>query len=147
MPDVTRVYRGRMVRLLLRAVVFLASAALGLLAASALLDGFEVHPSGFVVAVLVFALAQSVLAPFIAKMANRYAPAFLGGIGLLSAFVALLLASTLTDGLTIEGVSTWVLASLVVWLVTALATFFLPFLVLREKRRGDGGARPAAQPA
>jgi hypothetical protein len=81
-------------------------------------------------------LAQSVLAPFIAKMANRYAPAFLGGIGLLSTFVALLLATLIGHGLSISGVATWVLASLIVWLVTALATFVLPALVLKQKLGG-----------
>ncbi len=133
-----------MVRLLLRTLIFLVSAVLGLLAAAALLDGFTLSASGFVVAVLVFAVAQSVLAPFIFKLTHRYAPAFLGGIGLVSTFVALLLAHLLTDGLRIEGVATWVLATLVVWLVTALATFLLPFVLLREKRaRGGEDARPA----
>ncbi|MBU4336365.1 MAG: phage holin family protein [Actinobacteria bacterium] len=126
-----------MVRLLLRAVVFLGSAALGLLGAWLVLrPQFEITASGFVVAVVVFALAQSVLAPFIATMANRYAPAFLGGIGLVSTFVALLLATLLGHGLSISGVQTWVLASLIVWLVTALATFALPALVLKEKLGG-----------
>jgi uncharacterized membrane protein YqgA involved in biofilm formation len=126
-----------MVRLLLRAVVFLGSAALGLLGAWVVLrPQFAITASGFVVAVVVFALAQSVLAPFIATMANRYAPAFLGGIGLVSTFVALLLATLLGHGLSISGVQTWVLASLIVWLVTALATFALPALVLKEKLGG-----------
>lgn len=127
-----------MVRLLLRAVVFLGSAALGLLAAWLILrPEFAISASGFAVAVVVFALAQSVLAPFIAKMANRYAPAFLGGIGLLSTFVALLLATLIGHGLSISGVATWVLASLIVWLVTALATFALPALVLKQKLGGQ----------
>jgi hypothetical protein len=132
-----------MIRLLLRLAVFLGSSALGLLAAWLLLrPDFSMQVQGFVVAVVVFALAQSVLAPFIATMARRYAPAFLGGIGLVSTFVALLLATLLGHGLAITGVSTWVLASLVVWLVTALATFLLPALLLKEKlgRQRDAAA-------
>ncbi|WP_159806539.1 phage holin family protein [Cellulomonas citrea] len=130
-----------MVRLLLRTAVFLGSSALGLLVAWLVLrPRFALHPQGLIVAVVVFALAQSVLAPFIATMAKRYAPAFLGGIGLLSTFVALLLATLIGGGLTISGVSTWLLASLVVWLVTALATFLLPAFVLKQKLGGRSDA-------
>ncbi len=134
-----------MIRFLLRTLIFLASAALGLLAADAVLDDFSITASGFVVTVVVFAVIQSVLAPFIAKMVSRYAPAFLGGIGLLACYVALLVASFVGDSLTIRGVSTWVLATIIVWLVTALATFFLPFVLLRKAANGERvprGRRP-----
>ncbi|MBO3086875.1 phage holin family protein [Cellulomonas dongxiuzhuiae] len=132
-----------MVRLLLRALIFLGSAALGLLVASALVDGVTVTASGFVVTVVVFALAQSLLAPLVLRITSRYAPAFLGGIGLVSTFVALLLARLLTGGLRISGVAAWVLATVVVWVVTALATLLLPRLLLRDERAGRATARPA----
>ncbi|MCV7254689.1 phage holin family protein [Mycolicibacterium fluoranthenivorans] len=122
-----------MVRLLLNTLVFLGSAAIGLLAADRLVSGVSVSWRGFVVAVVVFALAQAVLSPFIAKMASRYASAFLGGIGLVSTFVALLLASVLTHGLSIRGAGSWVAATVVVWLVTAVATLLLPLLVVKKK--------------
>lgn len=71
-----------MVPLLVRGLIFLGAVALGLLAAGWLLaDGFRLSVSGLVLALVVFALVQTVLAPFIAKMAARFAPAFLGGIG------------------------------------------------------------------
>ena len=130
-----------MIRFLLRTLIFAASAALGLLAADLMLDGVSVTASGFVITVVVFAVLQSVLSPFIAKMVARYAPAFLGGIGLVSSYVALLIASLVGSSLTIDGVSTWVLATIVVWLVTALATFLLPFVLLRKAVDGDGSPR------
>lgn len=138
-----------MVRFLIRAVIFLGSAALGLWVASLVLEDFVLSWQGFLVTVLVFAAAQSVLAPFIAKMTARAAPAFLGGIGLVSTFVALLLASLIGDGLEISGWQTWILATLIVWLVTALATVLLPLVFFRnavDKARGGGsaGAGPAA---
>ncbi|WP_435736467.1 hypothetical protein V5D56_17030 [Cellulosimicrobium sp. PMB13] len=138
-----------MVRFLIRVLILLASVALGLLVASWVIDGVVLTATGFVVAVAVFTVAQAVLSPFIAKMAARYAPAFLGGIGLVSTFVALLIASVVGDGLRIEGgVVPWILATLVVWLVTALATFLLPMFFLKEKlgdkNRGDGSG-PAAR--
>ena len=123
-----------MIRIIIRALIFLASAALGILAATWLLEGdFTVTAAGFIVAVAVFAVAQSVLSPFIAKMTARYAPAFLGGIGLLSTFVALALASLVPGGLTVSGVKAWILGTVIVWLVTALGTLLLPLIFLREK--------------
>jgi hypothetical protein len=122
-----------MVRFLLRTVVFLGSSAIGLLVAAWLVPGMSVSASGFVTAVVLFSLAQAILSPFILKMASRYASAFLGGIGLVSTLVALILASVLTHGLTIRGVGSWVAATVLVWLVTALATLLLPVLVVRKK--------------
>jgi MFS family permease len=122
-----------MIRFLIRAAIFVASAALGLLFAAWLLPEVSLTLEGFLIGVVVFALAQSILAPFLAKMAARNAPAFLGGIGLVSTFVALLVASLITGGLTISGWRAWVLGTMIVWLVTALATFLLPLIFLRKK--------------
>ncbi len=102
------------------------------------------HRHRFVLAAIVFAVAQSLLSPFITKVAARNAPAFLGGIGLVSTFVALVIASLVT-GLSITGWRTWILASLVVWLVTALATVLLPMFLLKDeiadrKAKKDAGA-------
>ena len=123
-----------MIRILLRALIFLLSATLGLWVASLVLEDLTLTPSGFLTAVVVFAVAQSVLSPFLAKVVARGAPAFLGGIGLVSTFVALWLASLFPGGLTIAGWQTWILAALVVWLVTALSTLLLPLLLLREAK-------------
>ncbi|TPG37167.1 phage holin family protein [Mycolicibacterium hodleri] len=122
-----------MIRFLLRTVVFLGSSAIGLLAAAWLVPGVTVRPLGFVIAVVIFTVAQAILAPFFLKMASRYATAFLGGIGLVSTLAALILASVLTHGLSISGIGSWVAATVVVWLVTALATLLLPMLILKKK--------------
>ena len=82
----------------------------------------------------IFTVAQGLLAPFFLKMASRYASAFLGGIGLVSTFAALILASVLTQGVTIRGIGSWIAATVVVWLVTALATLLLPALLLKKKK-------------
>lgn len=130
-----------MVRFLIRAAIFLGTAALGLLVASWILPDFHLDGLGFFVAVLVFAVAQSILSPFILKMAARHAPAVLGGIGLVSTFVALLVANLVPDGIRIEGALTWVLATLVVWIITALGAWLLPLIFLKKRagdRRGTG---------
>lgn len=122
-----------MIRILIRTAVFLASSAIGLLVASLLIPGVSVSISGFITAVVIFAVAQAILAPFFLKMASRYASAFLGGIGLVSTLAALILASVLTNGLVIRGIGAWIAATVVVWLVTALATLLLPMLVVKKK--------------
>ena len=122
-----------MIRFLLRIAVFLGSSALGLLVAGWLVSGVTLRPLGFIAAVVIFTAAQGILAPFFMKMASRYASAFLGGIGLVSTFAALFLASLFSNGISIRGVGSWVAATVVVWLVTAVATLVLPALVLKKK--------------
>lgn len=121
-----------MLRFLIRLAIYLGTAALALFIASLLLSGFRVQLAGYLIAIGVFALAQSILTPFIINVARKYAPAILGGIGLVSTFVVLLIASFFPGGLTITGIDTWILASLIVWLITALGGWLLPLLILRD---------------
>ncbi|WP_282947249.1 phage holin family protein [Cellulomonas endometrii] len=132
-----------MIIFLIRVLIYLGSAALGLWITSLVLDGFHLSAGGFVTAVLVFTVAQAILTPFIAKITRQYASAFLGGIGLVSTFVALLIAQAISGGLEVTGgAATWIAAVVLVWLVTALATWLLPFVFLRkrlEQRRAAAG--------
>ena len=122
-----------MIRFLVRTAIFLVSAAVGLLVAAALIDGVDVTTSGFLTAVILFAVIQSVLAPFIARVTATNAAAFLGGVGLLSTFVSLWLTTLIGDSLTIDGgVGTWLTVTVVVWLATALATLLLPLVLVKS---------------
>jgi Mycobacterial 4 TMS phage holin, superfamily IV len=121
------------IRFLLRTAVFLGSSAIGLLVAAWLIPGVSVSVAGFITAVVIFSVAQAILSPFFLKMASRYASAFLGGIGLVSTLAALILASVFTHGISIRGVGSWIAATVVVWVVTALATLLLPVLVIKKK--------------
>lgn len=129
-----------MIRFLIRLAIFVVSATLGLLVASWVLDGFTIQLSGFIVAVLVFTAVQSVVAPFIATMARKYASAFLGGVGLIATALALFVAQFFSGGLHLSGATTWVLGALIVWLVSALGTFLLPFWWLKNKVKSRAGA-------
>jgi uncharacterized membrane protein YvlD (DUF360 family) len=119
------------IRFLISAALFLGAAAIGLLIAQATVPGMTIDWGSFVLVVVIFAVLQAVLAPFIAKSAMRNAPALLGGAGLLTTFVALLVTSLVSDGLTIDGVDSWLLATLVVWLATMLAAFLLPVVLVK----------------
>ncbi|MGA9375131.1 MAG: phage holin family protein [Mycobacterium sp.] len=122
-----------MIRFLLRIAVFLASSAIGLLVASWIVPGVTLRPLGFMTAVVIFTVAQGILSPFFLKMASRYASAFLGGIGLVSTLAALVLAAQFSSGISIRGIGSWIAATVLVWLVTAVATLVLPMLVLNKK--------------
>lgn len=127
---------------LIRALIFLASAAIGLIVADLILEGFVIEWRnwwGFVLAIVIFAVLQSILAPWLARVAKRNAPAFLGGIGIISTFVALVVVVLIPGaGLRIEDLVSWILAPVVVWLVTALATLLLPMIFIKKKVAGRG---------
>lgn len=127
---------------LIRALIFLASAAIGLIVADLILEGFVIEWRnwwGFVLAIVIFAVLQSILAPWLARVAKRNAPAFLGGIGIVSTFVALVVVVLIPGaGLRIEDLVSWILAPVVVWLVTALATLLLPMIFIKKKVAGRG---------
>ena len=125
-----------MVRFLIQIAISLVTAAIALLVAAWLLPDFRLDVSGFLVAVAVFTIAQAILAPFIFNVARQHASALLGGIGLVSTFVALLVASLFPGGLTISGVVTWILATLIVWIITALGAWLLPLIFLKKRTAG-----------
>ncbi len=126
-----------MITFFIRASIFVVSAALGLIAADLILPGFHIDWSdwwGFVLAVVIFAVIQSVLAPWVFKMTRRHAPALLGGIGIISTFVAIVIVVLIPRaGLTISEPMAWFLAPVIVWIVTALATWLLPPLFIKKK--------------
>lgn len=129
---------------LIRAIIFLVSSFLGLVAADLILEGFFLHWNdwwGIVLAVLIFAVLQSILAPWLLKVTRRHANALIGGVGLLSTFVALLIAVVIpAAGIGIDGPVAWIVGTLIVWLVTALASWLLPPLFLKKRVAGRRAA-------
>lgn len=121
-----------MIRFLLSIAISLVSAALALLVISAVVDGVQVHATGFVIAVIVFTAAQALLAPFVFNLARQYASAVLGGIGLVSTFLALFVATLFPNGLQINGVTAWIISTLIVWVITALGTWILGVLIIKR---------------
>ena len=135
-PEAGR-YARRVINFVFRAVLFLVSAGLGLIVADLLLEDFQIEWSqwwGFVLCIVIFAALQSILSPWIARIANRYAPVLLGGIGIFSTLIALVIVVLLPiGGLRITGVVGWLLGSVIVWLVTALGSVLLPMIFLKKK--------------
>lgn len=128
-----------MVRFLAVTVVELAASAVGLIVAAWLLPGVVLTLTGFVVAVCIFTAAKVILGPLVFKLSFKYARALTGGIALVTTFVGLLVTSWLTSGLTIIGASTWVMATIIVWLFSVIATLVLPLLIFKKILAQNGG--------
>ena len=68
------------------------------------------------------------------KITRRHAPAMLGGIGIIATLVALVVVVLIPRrGLDDHGAVAWILAPVIVWLVTALATWLLPPLFIKKQ--------------
>jgi putative membrane protein len=105
---------------LLRAGLAAAANAITLLIAAAVLDRFEINALPFIVAVAIFTLAVIFIKPLIESVAGKYARGATWLAGLVTTYIALLLADILSDGIQIEGVGTWILATLIVWAGTVV---------------------------
>ncbi|HZK04438.1 MAG TPA: hypothetical protein VFC82_01155 [Actinomycetaceae bacterium] len=130
-----------MLRFLASTALHLLGNAIGLLIAALVVPGFHVRPVGFVVSVLFFTGVEVLLSPFVLKMAIRYAPALRGGIALVTTLVGLILTNIFTDGLTIIGLTAWVLAPLIVWLSVLLAAVILPMFMFKKTLGEAAGER------
>jgi putative membrane protein len=120
------------IRLLIRLLIALASDAVGLIVAAAVLDGMSLDVTGFVVAVVVFTVVFAVAQPFLISVFRRSPAPVLGGVALIATLVSLIVTTLVTDGLSISGVGTWFAATVIVWFVSVLAAFVLPFLGLKK---------------
>ncbi len=114
-----------MENMLTKIAVFFGSSAIGLLVAALSLRGFHMTFLGFIIAAIVFSVAQAIVSPLMSKLMEKYASTLTSMVGLLSAFLALLIAHAVSGGLQIQGVGTWVLATLLVWIIPAIATVIL----------------------
>lgn len=121
-----------MIRLLASLTLSILSNALGLLAAAILVDGFSIDGVSFVIAVLIFSLATTILGPLITKVALTSAPFLMGGIALVTTFVGLLITDLVSSGISINGVSTWLFATLIVWVFSLIGSVLLPLIIFKK---------------
>lgn len=122
-----------MIRALISVALALAGNAIGLIVAAALLDGMELAAAAFVVAVIIFTVAEIVIQPLLIQMAAKNASALRGATALAATLIALIVTSLVSDGLEISGLGAWLGATLIVWLASMLAGVILPLIFLRNK--------------
>jgi putative membrane protein len=121
-----------MVRMLASFTLQLLANAVGLFVASLLLGGLSINGLAFVIAVAIFTLTEVIIDPLITKIALTNVPALRGGVALATTFIGLIITTLLTDGIQISGVSTWVLATLIVWLFALIAILVLPLFMFKK---------------
>ena len=121
-----------MIRLIVRTLIAVAANAVGLIVASAVLDGFSINVASFIVAVVIFTIVFAVLTPFLAVQLRRLGNGAIGATALIATLVSLIITDLLSDGFSISGVGTWIAAAVIVWLAALVAAFVLPFLGLKR---------------
>jgi uncharacterized membrane protein YvlD (DUF360 family) len=120
------------IRFIVGLLIYLAAAALGLWIATLVLSGVSITASGFILVIIVFAVLQALFLPFIGAMADKRDSLLLGSAaGLIATFAALLVTDLITDGLSIEGMGTWIVATLIVWIVGLIAMVLLPAILVK----------------
>jgi hypothetical protein len=109
-------------RLGIRAGTSLAGIAIGLLLSSAVLDKFSVNATAVVEATLVFWVVHLVVGFLALKVLVREPSLALAGLlALGSTIVSLIIVNAIVSGLYISGLQTYVLATAIVWLATAIS--------------------------
>lgn len=121
-----------MIRLLISAVLYLVANAVGLLAANALLDDVSIDGVAFVIAVVIFTAVEVVVQPLVTQIAMRHSRALLGSSALIATLVGLVVTTVVSDGLSIDGAGTWVLATVIVWAAALVAGLILPAILVKK---------------
>ena len=130
-----------MIRMLIGFGIQLLANALGLLVAAGVLSpDVEVSGTAFVIAVVIFTVVYAIAQPFLTQMAVSKVPALRGGVALIATLVGLIITAAVSDGLMIDGITTWILAALIVWVVSLIGTLLLPLVLVKktveEKKSG-----------
>jgi len=115
-----------------RTAIALVANAVGLIVAALVLEGMRLGATGFVVAVVVFTIVFALLQPFLATQFRRGPSPLIGGVALIATLASLIVTVLVTDGLSIDGIGTWIAATVLVWLAAVVAAFVLPFLCLKK---------------
>lgn len=121
-----------MMKLLTSTAVYLGANAVGMLLAIILLPGFTITPTGFIVAVAIFSIIQSVGGPMVTKMSLKKLPQLMGGIALVVIFFGLFITQLLVPGMSMGGIANWLAATLLVWIGSLTASILLPLYVFKE---------------
>lgn len=109
-------------RLGIRLAASLAGVAIGLLLADALLSKLSLNATALVEATIIFWIAHLAVQFLALRVLVRQPSVALAGLlALGSTVVALIIVNLIVSGLTISGASTYVLATLIIWVTTAVA--------------------------
>ena len=119
-------------RVLISLIVALAPSAVALLLADILLSGFSISPLDFPIVVIVFAAILVVARAATETIIDKNAHVLSSFVGLIGAFIALLITDAVSSGLTIHGFRTLIAASIIVWLGMIVANLILGRWIFRK---------------
>ena len=121
-----------MIRLAATAVLALIANAVALVVAAWILPDFSLDAVSLVVAVLIFTGVAVLIEPLLRQIALKNTPALLGSSALIATLVSLIVTALVSDGLDISGLTTWVLATVIVWAVALVARLVLPLVLFKK---------------
>ena len=122
-----------MLRLIASTTLELLANAIGLLVAWWILrPEFTTDLTGLIIVVVIFSAARFILAPLMMKLSMRYARVLIGGVSLVTIVVSLLVTTLLSSHLAISGFTTWVLATLIIWIFGVAAQLLLPLVIFKK---------------
>jgi putative membrane protein len=129
--------RRLMIKLLVSLVLHLAGNAVALVVAAAVLDDMSLDWSAFLIAVAIFTAVEVLAEPLLTKIALNNLHALRGSVALIATFVGLVVTDVVSEGLSISGAWTWVLATIIVWLGALLAGLLLPVIFVKRRVQDD----------
>jgi putative membrane protein len=115
-----------MKELAVRAGIALLLNAIALWVTALLLSKVTIDGIGFVFAVVLFTIAALVSRPIVRALVKEYASWATLAVAVITTFIALLIADLISDDFNIEGILTWVWATLIVWVVSLILEFVTP---------------------
>ena len=121
-----------MIRLLVSACMYLLANAVGIIVAAWILPGFSIDTPSIITVVVLFTVVEVIADPLLLKISIKSVPQLRGGIALVTTLVGLVITNYLSDGLTITGGTTWILATLIVWLMALAAGLILPLFLFKK---------------
>lgn len=120
-------------RLVTRVVIALAANFVALLVAAALLDKVTVKTTWFLLLVVIFTAISLLVGPVVSAFVKDKAPAIASLAGLIATYVALLITDLVSDSIQIEGILTWVLATVIVWAASLVVQYLAPAVTNRGR--------------
>lgn len=115
----------------------IANAAAILFAAIILGPGFEIGFLGFLMAVLIFTAVQAIARPILEKLAAKNLPQIMGSLSLITVFLGLWVTDMALAAMSIDGLSNWLAATLIVWLVSLIVEIALPHIFKSLSARAE----------
>jgi putative membrane protein len=106
-------------RLGIRLLTSLAGIAVGIVVSATLLDDFSIDAGAVVVATILFWIVHLAVQFLALRVLVRQPSVALAGLlALASTIVALIIVNIIVSGMRLHGISTYVLATLIIWLAT-----------------------------